>query len=711
MDNKYKGLNIKIIRVLVCALVLLFALQLMPSGGFAYADGEVVKLEEQWYAAEQFLNVAAVKALIAEQGFLGTPPEEKLTLAIIDTGITFGHPIFDGITVLEGRSFVSSTAVDDVASVKVYHGTHVAGIAAQFIHYFGLEDYIQILPVKLGDEDANFTLVSGTKSDAVDAIKWAVDNGADVINMSFTSGKSSTITAGTRSQLNDAVAYATAHDVLCVAAAGNESSFRSSQFYPAECTGVIGVTSYDKTGELWSSSNYNAGFELVAPGVGILSSVKQGYAEKNGTSMSSPMVAVAGAILMLKYNYDRGEVFKIMTEYSADTITYGGVTLRKFDMLKMLNYLPPEALKITFDGNEDASSALELYGAIGSLTATADYYRNVEGELVKTESDADIMWTLSDGDKPTQSIGRKFTLPKSLKVDTYTLTASVVTDSTLTSNALTIRIVADRVSVICVSDPTLEQERMCKQILGETREVSFKAMLTYEDTEGNEQYVEYPGAVIWYVNYNNTTRTESGNSRFALPAQTSKGKVMVSAYIGEVSDTPAYEIDGFTVFIDYATLKKEEVSFVYDNENTLKAFNKLYAFADTEQTFMLSGYDYVSNAEYEGILWYIYSEDSKLPICISAQYPRVEYTPEKAGDYKVVCHIDGKVVYTQDFTVLRTSKGAVIALAIGIAAAIVVAIGAAVYFLVIRPRLKMRPPKVADGEPCIIIDGGDDRCL
>ncbi len=181
----------------------------------------------------------------------------------------------------------STAAILDTTKVPLAfgHGTMVAGV----IHLAA--PTAQIMPLKAfkGDGTANL-------SDIVRAIYYAVDNGARVINMSFSLTNSSL-------ELLKALNYATAHNVICVGSVGNDAS--ETLVYPAAFHNVIGVASTDDTDNRSSFSNYGAALaQITAPGEGILTTYPGGnYAVVSGTSFSAPFVS-AGAALMVQVDAD-----------------------------------------------------------------------------------------------------------------------------------------------------------------------------------------------------------------------------------------------------------------------------------------------------------------------------------------------------------------------------------------------------------------------
>jgi subtilisin family serine protease len=158
------------------------------------------------------------------------------------------------------------------------HGTMVAGV----VHLAA--PTAQIMPLKAfsGDGTANL-------SDILRAVYYAADNGAKVINMSFTLTKPS-------AELANAMQYAESKGLICVAAAGNTG--RPNVGNPANLPYVLGVASTSNLDVLSTFSSYGKGVFLAAPGEGVVTTYPgMNYAEATGTSFSSPLVAGAGALV------------------------------------------------------------------------------------------------------------------------------------------------------------------------------------------------------------------------------------------------------------------------------------------------------------------------------------------------------------------------------------------------------------------------------
>jgi subtilisin family serine protease len=160
------------------------------------------------------------------------------------------------------------------------HGTMVLGI----VHL--VAPTARLLPLKAFRSDG-----TGYTSDIIRAVYYAVQNHANVINMSF-----DFMTAS--KEFSDAVAYATENGVVCVASAGNDGA--QEVVYPAALKGVMGVASVNSSGGRSTFSNYGTQVVWVAaPGENIITTFPYGsYAAGSGTSFSSPLVAGTVALIL-----------------------------------------------------------------------------------------------------------------------------------------------------------------------------------------------------------------------------------------------------------------------------------------------------------------------------------------------------------------------------------------------------------------------------
>ena len=240
---------------------------------------------------------------------LGDP---SVVVAIIDTGVDLDHPDLaaniwtnsgeiagngiddDGngyIDDLHGWDFVNN---DGDPNDDNNHGTHVAGTiaaVADSVGVVGVAPNSKVMALKFLDANG-----SGLTSNAVTALAYAVDNGAQISNNSWGGG-------GSSSSMSSMLDIAAAANHLFVAAAGNSSNNNDSNpSYPASYSqgNVVAVASNQSDGAPSSFTSYGAtSVDVVAPGSGILSSVVGGgYATFSGTSMATPHVAGVAALML-----------------------------------------------------------------------------------------------------------------------------------------------------------------------------------------------------------------------------------------------------------------------------------------------------------------------------------------------------------------------------------------------------------------------------
>jgi subtilisin family serine protease len=231
--------------------------------------------------------------------------------------------VLDGENVQTAQVSQSTVAVLDQSTVAVLdgnpnyaafgHGTMTAGI----IHLVAPQ--AKILPLKAFQ--ANGT---GYNSDILRAIYYAVAHGAKVINMSFNYTTSS-------QQLANAVNYATASGVICVAAAGN--SGEQTTVYPAALKGVIDVASTSNQDTQSTFSNYGAPpVWLAAPGEGVMTTYPYGtYAAGWGTSFSTPLVTGTTALMVSEYNAQSSSGGGLSLSLLGVSISLGGANLPSWE--------------------------------------------------------------------------------------------------------------------------------------------------------------------------------------------------------------------------------------------------------------------------------------------------------------------------------------------------------------------------------------------
>jgi subtilisin family serine protease len=244
-----------------------------------------------------------------------TKGSEEIKVAVLDTGVNLSHKELRG-KILKRADFVNLEGLDtsgfigdfagydDVPEDEVGHGTHVSGIIAGrgLEMDEGVAPECSIMAVRvLATMKQGTRLVGAGIVDNINAgIKWAVDSGADVINMSL--GIKHT---GGGLPHEDVIRYALSKNVTVVAASGNDGT--SERYYPGALPGVIAVGAVDNSGAVTRFTSFGANITVVAPGVNIYSSFANNtYAVASGTSQASPFVA--GSIGLAKsYALEQGK--------------------------------------------------------------------------------------------------------------------------------------------------------------------------------------------------------------------------------------------------------------------------------------------------------------------------------------------------------------------------------------------------------------------
>ncbi|MBW4555483.1 MAG: S8 family peptidase [Trichormus sp. ATA11-4-KO1] len=247
-----------------------------------------------------------------------------VTVAVIDTGITRVRDLQE-TKFVKGYDFVNDreTATDDNG-----HGTHVAGTIAEATNnnygVAGIAYEANLMPLKVLSAYGG-----GTVADIAEAIKFAADKGADVINMSLGGGGESQL-------MKQAIEYAHNKGVTIVAAAGNENENGAS--YPARYPYVIGVSAFGPDGEKASYSNFGAGVDISAPGGSDAGTILQEtinpdngegvFLGLQGTSMASPHVAGVAALIKAAGITEPDEVLKVLKQSARviqdDSLNYYG---------------------------------------------------------------------------------------------------------------------------------------------------------------------------------------------------------------------------------------------------------------------------------------------------------------------------------------------------------------------------------------------------
>lgn len=290
--------------------------------------------KDQWHHKTLGTNAAWTK----------TMGSKEMVVAIIDDGIDRNHAD------LKGKIVNAYDTVRNRKNIvpKGEHGTHIAGIIAgsanNGIGGAGVAPNVKLMPINVFDGEYANT------ADIIDAIHFAVQHKANIINMSL--GDTSYSEA-----LNKAVQEAYKKGVLIVAAAGNEGDMGKNvqRVYPAAFSHVISVAATDSRDKRASYSSYHSTVDIAAPGDDILSTLPDGkYGWMSGTSMATPMVTgVAALIWSYEPKLNKSEVEYRLYDSAVDLgakgkdIYYGNGRLNAKKALEMKTLTKPAVTAIS----------------------------------------------------------------------------------------------------------------------------------------------------------------------------------------------------------------------------------------------------------------------------------------------------------------------------------------------------------------------------
>ena len=379
---------------------------------------------------------------------LGADFAGSAVIAILDTGIRTTHPAFAG-KILGGRRFIADGQPVTNYTDDQGHGSHVAGIAAS-------RGDVRIPGVAYGN---NIKLLIGKvcnsagscpSSATANAIVWAADNGANVINMSLGSFGGNPDGTGSAAQ-QTAMQYALAKNVLSVCATGNDDNkpngYTGGVGYPArfpECM-AVGATNWSDTKA--SYSNYGPQIEISAPGgdgnaQGTAASFilaplhsSNSYTWKTGTSMATPQVAGLAALLyatgMTDVNAIRNRIIS-----TADDVEAPGFDARtgagRINIYRAVTGKDPNAAPVANAGSGYAGGK----GVAMQFDGSASMDPN--GKPVT------LAWNFGD---PASGAANTSTAVKPthtyMRAGSYTVTLTVTDAANLTTTTTTVAVIAN----------------------------------------------------------------------------------------------------------------------------------------------------------------------------------------------------------------------------------------------------------------------------
>jgi subtilisin family serine protease len=233
-------------------------------------------------------------------------------IAVVDTGVDASQPDLAGGVLTGYDPTVGSSATDD----SVGHGTLVAEVAAgrgdNGVGGAGVCWHCSILPVRVAPNG------TATAVGLAEGIRWAVEHGADVINISL-------VLTAADPTVGAAIEYAEQRGAIVVAAAGNDGS--ANPTYPAAFPGVIGVVATDAADHAYSWSTHGSWSTLAAPGCATVGDASGAVTQFCGSSAAAPLVSGLVGLLWSAGLHSQADIRSVLTAGSAPldgSITAGG---------------------------------------------------------------------------------------------------------------------------------------------------------------------------------------------------------------------------------------------------------------------------------------------------------------------------------------------------------------------------------------------------
>jgi subtilisin family serine protease len=339
--------------------------------------------------------------------------EQAVVVAVIDTGVDLTHPHLRD-SLLPGGNFVPYDGVTAAAwSDGNGHGTHVAGTVLYN------NPFVKILPVRVLDREGD-----GEIAPIAQGIVWAVDNGAQVINISI--GLSAEIAADLL-PVHAAVQYAKTRGVVIVAAAGNDAEFGSPPAAPALFEEVIAVAATQNS-EVAPFSNRNSYVDIATDGVDVLSSALGGGSLRmSGTSMASPRVAaIAAGLRALNPTWTADDIKDHLLATANDRGVIGPDPVYGFGEMSTRRAFTTVLSRPTGQMTPAAITKVKVKSAVGGSTITSPqgsvFVKHPNGDIEVLSSDYSFIslvrattvqiWTYDKLGAPTRALTKRLSPAK-----------------------------------------------------------------------------------------------------------------------------------------------------------------------------------------------------------------------------------------------------------------------------------------------------------
>ncbi|MGN0173685.1 MAG: S8 family serine peptidase [Acutalibacteraceae bacterium] len=236
-------------------------------------------------------------------------PRSKVKVALLDSGVSYSSDV----DVEESINLVDDTSVNPLFLDASGHGTALASVLCAKDNnegVTGVNPNMELYSAKVLDDNNQASL-----SKIIESIYWAIENGVDIINMSFGTTVNS-------QALHNAIKEAAKKDILMIAAAGNTK--HQAVQYPAAYNEVVAVGSTDANGELAELTSTGTELELLAPGEKIIANDFLNFLTvTSGTSIATAQVTGVASLLLQKDTTKSSDFIRRLLKTSAKEVNYG----------------------------------------------------------------------------------------------------------------------------------------------------------------------------------------------------------------------------------------------------------------------------------------------------------------------------------------------------------------------------------------------------